>query len=190
MRLSRVLVLTTVLFVAFAAPAAATTEVPIKGTVVGPGGPQTDGGGVPQAPGCAAGAIWRFDSSGTGTMAHLGRVGYELSHCTYVDPATGLFLAKDGEITFTAADGDTLVVAEEGVFEGIADATGLIGFEGGGTWTAIGGTGRFAHATGSGSWSVVGDIPGGDELFGLPDGWMKIDLTGRIAYTASDRSER
>lgn len=123
-------------------------------------------------------------------MSHLGAVGYDLSHCTFVDPGSGLFLAKDGEIVFTAADGDTLVVAEEGVFEGIADATGLIGFEGGGTWTAVGGTGRFAHAAGSGSWTVVGDIPGGDELFGLPQGWMKIDLAGRISYTASDRSGR
>jgi hypothetical protein len=65
------------------------------------------------------------------------------------------------------------------------------GFTGEGVWTATdGGTGRFMSATGSGTWEVIGDVPGGETLFGLPDGYMQFDFDGMIAYHASDRAQK
>lgn len=75
------------------------------------------------------------------------------------------------------------------VYDGAYAVVGAMeGFTGEGTWTAAGGTGRFANATGSGSWETVGDVPGGDALFGLPDGWMRFTFRGTVTYDASDRS--
>lgn len=158
-------------------------EVPIKGTVTGLHGIDES------APGCDQGALWRFESSGTGTMSHLGRVDYELTQCTFFDRSTGGFVFRDGTITFTAANNDVLVIAQVGTSEGIVSGEDLIGFTGEGTWGVTqGGTGRFASATGSGTMDIVGDIPGGDALFGLPDGYARFNFAGYIAYDASDRS--
>jgi hypothetical protein len=44
------------------------------------------------------------------------------------------------------------------------------------------------HATGNGWFDVVGDVPGGDALFGLPDGFDRWEFGGRITYDASDRT--
>ena len=94
-------------------------------------------------------------------------------------------LISDGTITFTAANGDTLVIAQAVT----SDIVGAFeGFTSKGTWTVVDGSGRFANATGSGSMDGVGDIPGGEALFGLPDGTVMFNFMGRIAYDASDRS--
>jgi hypothetical protein len=148
--------------------------VPIKGTLLGEGAPD------PSAPGCTGTPIWRFHGWGTGEMSHLGPVGYTFTHCTYPD-----FSITPGTFTLVADNGDELVLAHVGVYEVIG---AMEGFTGEGTWTAVGGTGRFTHATGSGWWATVGDVPGGDALFGLPDGSMQFTFGGRIAYDASDRS--
>lgn len=149
-------------------------SVPIKGTLLGEGAPDVT------APGCPSGVIWRFHGWGTGEMSHLGPVEYAFTHCTYPD-----FSITPGTFTFVADNGDELVIAYVGTYEVIG---AMEGFTGEGTWTAVGGTGRFLHATGSGSWMTVGDVPGGDALFGLPDGFMTFTFGGRIAYDASDRS--
>lgn len=173
MRVLRIAALTALLLVGFAAPSSAASAVPIKGTVMGGGGPDVT------APGCE-GAIWRFNGYGTGQMSHLGGVEYEFTHCTYPDLTADL-----GTFEFIAANGDELVMSYEGAFEVVGAGEG---FTGEGSWTATGGTGRFANASGSGSWEVVGDVPGGDALFGLPDGYMEFTFDGKIAYAASDRS--
>lgn len=164
-------------------------SVPIHGAVLTEGPPPDEG-----APGCAPDPllIWRFSRVGTGQLSHLGTVDIALTHCTYVVPdPSGAFRAvfRDGTITFTAANGDTLVLAYVGTTEALMDASGFTGYTGEGTWTAVGGTGRFTHATGSGWFDLVGDVPGGDDLFGLPDGFDRWAFGGRIAYDGSDRSD-
>jgi hypothetical protein len=74
---------------------------------------------------------------------------------------------RNGTINFTAANGDTLVIAQEGSSEVIGDFDGYTLTA---TRTVLGGTGRFAGATGSGTLDGVGDIPGGEVLFRLPRG--------------------
>lgn len=175
MKVLRIAAFTALLLVGFATPSSAATAVPIKGTVMGGGGPDLT------APGCVD-AIWRFNGSGTGQMSHLGRVDYEFTHCTYPD-----FTADLGTFELVAANGDELVMSYEGAFELVG---AMEGFTGEGSWTATGGTGRFANASGSGSWGVLGDVPGGDALFGLPDGYMEFTFDGMITYAASDRSHR
>ncbi len=76
---------------------------------------------------------------GTGTASHIGRF-------TVVDDGIG-FLSTglgEGRITFTAANGDSFTATETGHAEiagGIAEVTDEA--------TITGGTGRFAHATGT-----------------------------------------
>ena len=148
-------------------------EVPVKGTVTGehevdrPPGP--DG--------------WIFTSSGTGQMSHLGRVDYSLEQASSFGP-DGV-ISSTGTITFTAANGDELVVAQEATSQIVGPGEG---FTLEGTWTVVSGSGRFTHAMGSGSLDGVGDIPGGEALFGLPDGFAEFNLRGEIAYDASNRT--
>ncbi len=163
------------------------TTVPVHGSVLADGPPPDM-----SAPGCEPGAIWRFSRVGTGEISHLGRSGLTLTHCTYVVPdASGVFRAvfRQGTMTFTAANRDTLVLDYTGTTVALTDASGeFTGYTAEGTWTAVGGTGRFANATGTGWFDVVGDVPGGDALFGLPDGFDLWTIGGSIAYDASDRS--
>jgi len=201
MKLSRIVMTGTLLFAAFAAPAAAARDVPIKGTVTGPASPEfeiviIDGKPVPVpvAPGCddlvigdvVLPPIWRFDGSGTGNVSHLGTVAFTMTHCTYPDSSF-----RDGELSFVAANGDELdLTYGDGSCEIIPGELGPLGYTCDATWTADGGTGRFAHAAGSGTFAIFGDVGDGVETLGLPDGWLTMDLAGRIAYTASDRSQK
>ena len=163
------------LAVALAAPASAASQVPLPGTLLGEGEPDYS------APGCP-GAIWTFNGWGTGQMSHLGKVDYEFTQCLYPD-----LTVRNGMFTLVAANGDKLFLAYEGQVEVIG---ANLGFTGAASWTAVGGTGRFANATGSGTYDVIGDVPGGDALFDLPDGYMQFTFEGMIAYQASDRSHR
>jgi hypothetical protein len=116
-------------------------------------------------------------------MSHLGRIDYFLEQSSSFGP-DGVLIST-GTVTFTAANGDTLVIAQEATSEIVGE---LEGFTLAGTWTVVDGSGRFANAAGSGSIDGVGDVPGGDALFGLPDGAAQFDFRGEIAYDASDRS--
>ncbi|MFW2380173.1 MAG: hypothetical protein ACN4GZ_00330 [Acidimicrobiales bacterium] len=149
-------------------------EVPIKGTVSGEHW-------VDQPPGPDG---WNFFSSGEGQMSHLGRVDYFLEQSSSFTPDSTVI--STGTITFTAANGDTLVIAQdvESLIVGAGD-----GFTIRGTWTVVDGSGRFANATGCGKINAVGDIPSENTLFGLPEGTAKFDLKGKISYNASNRSK-
>jgi hypothetical protein len=113
-------------------------------------------------------------------MSHLGKVDYFLTQCAVFNPEDLTVTFGNGTITFTAANGDPLVIAQVGSSEIFVDSDGaFIGFTVDGTWDAVGGTGRFTHATGSGSFDGIADIPG-DAIF---------NFAGEIAYDASDRSK-
>jgi hypothetical protein len=180
-KISRIASVVTLLVLATASPALAAPkadhQVPIKGTVMGVHY-------VDPLP-LVITQPWQFFSEGTGQMSHLGRVDYSLQQDSYFDFELGVAVST-GTITFTAANGDMLVIAQEVESQFV----GTEGFTLEGTWTVVEneGSGRFANATGSGSMDGIGDIPGGDALFGLPDGAAQFNFKGRIAYDASDRS--
>lgn len=71
------------------------------------------------------------------------------------------------------------MVAQVGSSELIGLSPPPTGFTIDATWEAMGGTGRFMNASGSGWLVGTGAIPGD----------MVLDLGGAIAYDASDRSK-
>lgn len=179
-RLFRILIaLTMLVLTPFAVPAAAVPDLPIKGTVTGEHGPPDFG-----KPDCPGWAVWRYSSHGVGTMSHLGRVEYSLTQCTVPGPVN----SSEGTITLMAANGDELYLEHTMLSEMVNGDSGPLGFTFDGRWEAVGGTGRFAHAAGSGTLGGVGDIPDGMETLDLSDGLMKTTFKGRIDYDASDRS--
>ncbi len=109
--------------------------------------------------GCPDGTDWRYVSIGSGQIHHLGRVDLFVSHCSRLtSPTTGVF--GDGTITLTAANGDTVVLADWGTFEIVFGPDGgysIIDLH----WEVIGGSGRFANATGSGGGAPVSDFSTG-----------------------------
>lgn len=176
-KIIRIFVVMTLLLVTMAAPASAKGpdhHVPIKGTVLGEHGPPDV-----DAPGCPDWAEWRYSSAGEGRVSHLGRVEYSLTQCTVPGPDG---VTSEGTITFVAANGDELLIAHtmlsQMVQEPGAPPDGFV-FEG--EWTAVGGTGRFANATGSGDLYGAGNIYGVVDP-GIPEGLMEINLEGKIAY--------
>ncbi len=192
-RLARIIGVATLALMTTAGPAMATRgqpghTVPTKGTVTG------EHWRVEKAEDCvdSAGAVdwWRFSSTGSGRMSHLGRVDYFLTQCTYVVPSIGP--VSGGTITFTAANGDKLVVAQSMQSQIIGELPFPDAFTVTGGWDVVkGGTGRFANATGSGMLDGIGDVPNGVPYFDdLPDGLAEFNFLGEIAYAASDRSHR
>jgi hypothetical protein len=169
MRAMKVIALVTALLFLVGVPASAMVEggVPIRGTVVG-----VDGYGAPI--GCPPGTSWKYFSSGGGVMSHLGRVEFDAIHCTVFDESAGTGSFGYGTFTLTAANGDTLVIAQSGTFRMTGDVEpgeffSIIT----GVWTVVDGDGRFEGASGSGTLSGVSDIFGGTTT---------VELRGRIDY--------
>ena len=94
----------------------------------------------------------RFDSptsissTGSGVATYLGRFTLQRSATLY-DPR-GSVSQVDGEARLTTADGEELDASIEGTFDA-ATGKGRLFYE----WE--GGTGRFAHATGTTIWQVT-----------------------------------
>ena len=122
---------------------------------------------------------YRFTTEGTGNVSHLGKVDFVLDNCSAIKPDFTEGIIGYGTITFTAANGDVLVIEHEGTTK----ATGPGEFTATYMWQILGdeGTGRFEGATGKGT--SIG-------LTSVPDGTSKITLRGMIAYDASNRSTR
>jgi hypothetical protein len=100
--------------------------------------------------GCPANAAWRYSATGSGQFLHLGATSVVVTHCTFVDMATGTGSFGPGTITLTAANGDELHLVDRGTFRIVMGQDGPSSvFEM--TWVVDGGTGRFAGATGSGT---------------------------------------
>jgi hypothetical protein len=103
-------------------------------------------------------------------LAHLGRV--SVYDTQQINLATG---TETAQVTFTAANGDELRLTNVGANERMGPTT--IRFTG--TMTVVGGTGRFASATGQITADGTADLVSGQ-------GWITLD--GSIAYDASNRS--
>jgi len=121
---------------------------------------------------CPAGALWRYVGTGTGVFLHLGNATVSLTHCTFVDFASGTGTFGPGTVTLTAANGDELHLVHSGAFSLVMTPDGLASvFDM--TWVVAGGTGRFAGATGAGATH-------GSSL--LSTGTTAASYEGEIAY--------
>jgi len=179
-RLLRVTALFAALMVLTASTALATHGQPLHESPIGGASAGVDTYGDPST--CPAGAVWRYFHSGTGELSHLGAVTVEVTHCTWLDSATTGH-AGPGTITFTAANGDSLMLAHQASFEVVTPTAGrllsLIDLE----WEVVEGTGRFEGATGTGGGSGVSDI---DLVTGAST--TTVSYWGTIAYDASKKS--
>ena len=165
-RMFWVATLVAALCLAFAAPVAATGHARLFAghdhVVDTMGAPTT----------CPTGANWRYSGSGTGQFLHLGRTSVSVTHCTFVDMASGTGSFGPGTITFTAANGDELRLAHRGTFR-LVNAPGGLTSVFDMTWAVTGGTGRFTGATGAG-------MTHGSSL--LSTGITAATYLGRIRY--------
>jgi hypothetical protein len=111
-------------------------------------------------------------TTGTCHYSHLGRT--QVDAVQLVNPILG---TSDAEVTYTAANGDTLLATNSGTFTPSSSPT----FSTVGVTTITGGTGRFAGATGRMDAEGTVDLANNLAVFHY-DGW--------IAYDASNRSAR
>jgi hypothetical protein len=117
---------------------------------------------------CSEPSQWITSMAGTGLVRHLGRVTWTSEHCFQLFAGT----FGDAEVVITAANGDQLHATYDGAMT--SETTFAE------TMTILGGTGRFAGASG-----VVSE----SGWFDPDSGYMEVDGTGWIAYDASSRSD-
>ncbi len=168
------------LLLALAAPAvaqeteSASETVSMEGTLVGAQWPDET------SPACdLPGTIWRFKIVTSGELSGLGEVEAYMTHCTVFDPESGVPPTYYNAITmFKTADGDMLAAVHDiPTTELFVDDEGqFTGFTLEGTWEAVGGTGRFMHAAGTGTIVGSADIPGD----------ITLDYTGEITLDAPE----
>jgi hypothetical protein len=163
------------LLLALAAPAAAqeTEAVSMEGTLVGAHWPDET------APACdLPDTSWRFKIVVSGQLSGLGEVEAFTTHCTVFDAEGGAATLYDRMTMLTTADGDTLAVVHDlpGGEVFVDDDGQFTGFTLDGTWEAVGGTGRFMHAAGTGTLVGAADIPGD----------IVLDFTGEITLDAPE----
>src|SRR4051794_38104795 len=125
---------------AAAMPAPADDQVPFKGAWAGR---TISAAPLPEDP-----LVIAVVSSGTGEATHLGRYTMTSPHLSYL--LTGF---AEGEQQFTAANGDTLTAHFSGYFTPTPDGFLAADLQA----TIVGGTGRFAGATGDYTFSIVFD---------------------------------
>ena len=124
-------------------------------------------------PGCPGDAFLRANIVGQGQFQHLGRTQVHFTHCSWLALATGAGWTGVGEMTLTAANGDTLFLHYQATFQMnpwpdfVTSTVGTL------PWTVVGGTGRFEHATGSGGGNGFGVMASGSSTY-----W----LSGTISY--------
>lgn len=104
------------------------------------------------------------DFVGTGTATHLGAYN-EVGTATFSPTSNPTVLHVEASSTYTAANGDQLRAVFTGELDGVSGAISA-------TVTYVGGTGRFAGA--SGSAELAGQM--------LPDGTLSVGVNGNIDY--------
>jgi hypothetical protein len=164
-----------VLMLALAAPAAAQESEPapepvsIEGTLVGAHWPDM------AAPACdLPDTTWRFKILVSGQLSGLGEVEAFMTQCTFLEAET----YYNRMTMFTTTEGDLLAVVHDlpstELF--VDDDGNYTGYTLEGTWDAVGGTGRFMHAAGTGTVKGAADIPGD----------IVLDFTGEITLDAPE----
>jgi hypothetical protein len=105
-------------------------------------------------------------SSAVGNASHMGRTMMTAHHPT--PPLTAPNDYGPGEMILTAANGDEVWITYTGHLDFDPTAPAGTWFVGPGPITIVGGTGRFAGATGSAAMTLHLQYPGS---LGLPDPW-------------------
>ena len=114
--------------------------------------------------------VLRQVDSGTCQLSHLGRA--TLYSVQDIDLATGTQVSV--EFTLTAANGDVLRATNVGT--SVPDGPG-VRFQG--ATTFVGGTGRFANATGEARIEGRADFLTNTATFTVVDGWIAYDASAR-----------
>ena len=109
-------------------------------------------------------------TSGVGHASHLGKVTLSTTETLDFVTTPGTLLVQDGRMVMVAANGDELRWAYEGTGsapdeQGVSTLTGI--------FLVTGGTGRFADATGSGTFTGTGNAVTGVAI---------VSYRGSIAY--------
>ena len=161
-RFSASIGLALLLLVALALPVSAGDQRPIRG--------QFTGSGVDVGQRCPGALTIGFAIDGT--LSHLGRMTGDGSNCTEFTLGTGSVAIWDGIATISAADGSTLILSYEG--QQGPPANGSAAFVH--SDSVVGGTGRFANATGQ--LTVQGLI----DFSAFPDVTVSGTVSGWINY--------
>jgi len=122
---------------------------------------------------CSVPSDWVTSHTFTGEVSHGGLSTGVGSHCGRLDYATGAIIDADEVIMMTAANGDTLNSRGNGYTFPDGTTTGEL--------TIVGGTGRFAGATGESTSSGRADLTATPWTYTL-------SFSGWIAYDASQAS--
>ena len=125
---------------------------------------------------CSVPSDWVIAFVGSGKATYLGTLAFSSSHCTQMAEAITI---SDGEAELVAANGDILRYEYGNArfsFPDEATACAVIDA------TFVGGTGRFAEATGDAEETSCFGLDGGPMVVD-----MEIDAVGTLAYDASDR---
>jgi hypothetical protein len=161
-RFSASIGLALLLSVALASPVSAGDQRPIRG--------QFNGSGVDVSQRCPDALTIGFTIDGV--LSHLGRMTGRGTNCTEFTLGTESVPIWDGIATIRAADGSTLTLAYAGQQD--APANGVAAFTH--SDTVVGGTGRFARATGE--LTVQGLV----DFSAFPDVSVSGTVAGWIAY--------
>lgn len=123
---------------------------------------------------CSVPSDWVITFAGSGRATHLGTLLFSSSHCTQVGAAITI---SDGQAELAAANGDVLRYDYGNARFSFPDETTACARI---DATFVGGTGRFAGATGAAEETSCFDLAGGPMVVD-----MQVRAVGTLAYDAS-----
>ena len=98
---------------------------------------------------CPAFPFLTGTTTGSGNASHMGAITFVSTDCVMPSPTS--FSFSDGKLTVTGANGDEVRAVYNGELLPVPDAAPFTLFTVSGSYSIVGGTGRFAGATGSGA---------------------------------------